>query len=129
MNGSTKSIDHYLNKIKRTERTIFFAPCTEAEVIKTLSKLKGKTSSGFDGISNAILKDLGNLITKPMTYIINQSMSSGIFPSDMKLADVIPLFKGGDEHLMSKYRPISLLLTLSKLLEKVIYSRVYSLFR
>ena len=53
-------------------------------------------------------------------------MVNGIFPNSMKAADVIPLFKSGKRNLSTNYRPISLLLTLSKVLEKLIYSRVYN---
>ena len=52
-------------------------------------------------------------------------MAQGTFPVNMKLADIIPLFKGGNRHLLTNYRPISLLPTISKLLEKIVYARIY----
>ena len=50
----------------------------------------------------------------------------GKFPEAMKKADVVPLYKSKDEHECTNYRPISLLLTISKLLEKIMYSRIYN---
>ena len=47
----------------------------------------------------------------------------------MKLAEVIPLYKKGNPHHTENYRPISLLITLSKVLEKIIYSRVYTFLK
>ena len=126
LENSNNSIDHYLAKIKRNTKSIFFTPCTISEISKIIKKLKPKSSSGYDNISNKILKELESSLLVPLEIIINQSLSSGIFPASMKHADVIPLFKGGDNHLMSNYRPISLLLTLSKILEKVVYARVYT---
>ena len=61
-----------------------------------------------------------------MTIIINKSFSEGRFPHAMKMADVCPLFKSKDRTEPNNYLLISLLLTLSKLLEKVMYSRVYN---
>ena len=58
--------------------------------------------------------------------VFNQSIIQGIFPDIMKLADVIPLYKGKDRDQVINYRPISLLMTLSKILEKKIYKRIYS---
>ena len=52
-------------------------------------------------------------------------MLNGIFPEQMKLAEVVPLYKSKERYLISNYRPISLLITLSKILEKVIYKRTY----
>ena len=63
---------------------------------------------------------------KPLVTIINKSFSEGKFPHAMKLADVYPLFKSKDRTEPNNYRPISLLLTLSKLLEKVMYTWVYN---
>ena len=64
-------------------------------------------------------------ISKPLSIIFNQSLQTGQFPENMKIAEIIPLFKRGAKHLIENYRPISLLITLSKLLEKCIYQRVY----
>ena len=58
--------------------------------------------------------------------IFNKSIQEGVFPEEMKKADVIPLFKSKEKFLVNNYRPISLLVTISKLLEKIVYTRTYS---
>ena len=52
-------------------------------------------------------------------------MLSGVFPDELKIAKVIPLYKSGSSNIMSNYRPISILPTLSKIFEKLIHSRIY----
>ena len=74
-------------------------------------------------ISNNLLKSLCNNISLPLSYIFNQSILEGTFPDQMKKAEVIPLYKGKDSNQLINYRPISLLLTISKLLEKIVYKR------
>ena len=86
------------------------------EIIKYINKLPVKNSSGYDNISNNFLKQVKYAIIKPLIHIFNLSLSTGEFPEQMKLAEVIPLFKKGARHLMVNYRPISLLITVSKLL-------------
>ena len=88
--------------------------------------MPNKNSSGYDNISNILLKKLKFPLLKPLNIIFNKSISSGIFPEKMKLADVFPLHKGKEKFLPTNYRPISLLLTISKVLEKLIYIRTYS---
>ena len=61
-----------------------------------------------------IKKAQGPLI-KPLTLLINQSLSTGIFPNKLKISRVKPLFKKGKVYLLSNYRPISLLPSLSKI--------------
>ena len=56
-----------------------------------IDKQPSKTSSGVDGISTNILKDIKYLISKPLTLIINQYLETGIFPSKLKVAKVIPI--------------------------------------
>ena len=100
-------------------------PTHELEIKDILSKLPSKTSSGFDAISNKLLKDLTSSITHPLSIIYNKSLLEGTFPSRMKLAITVPLYKGKEKFLVNNYRPISLLLTLSKILEKLMYKRTY----
>ena len=119
-------IVNYLNKIPHNSKSIFFTPCTLHETKNLVSSLKNKQSSGHDGITNVLLKYIIDSIAQPLSYIFNKSLSQGIFPDIMKLAEVIPLHKNGDIHLVDNYRPISLLITISKILEKLIYSRVYT---
>ena len=85
-----------------------------------------KTSSGHDNISNVLLKKLSPSIIHPLCILFNKSMEEGKFPETMKHADVVPLYKSGDQYECTNYRPISLLLTMSKLLEKVMYKRTYN---
>ena len=60
-------------------------------------------------------------ITGPLTLIFNKSLTEGFFPDLMKYADVVPLYKSKKHYLTNNYRPISLVITVSKLLEKVMY--------
>ena len=96
-------------------------PTTQYEVEILIKYLPNKEIHGHDMISNTLLKSLGNSISLSLTIIFNQSISEGIFPDQMKIAEIIPLFKGKGSDQPVNYRPISLLLTMSKLLEKIIY--------
>ena len=91
-----------------------------------IKQLPNKTSYRHDKISNIVLKSLRTSITYPLCQIFNVSLSEGTFPDRMKISEVIPLYKGKDMDAMVNYRPISLLITLSKLLERVMYIRLYS---
>ena len=119
------SITHYLKKIKRNERSLFMTPTTTTEISKLIDNIPNKMSCGHDSITNVLLKKLKDGIVGPLTDIFNASLCLGEFSTTMKLAEVIPLYKGKSRELGSNYRPISLLITLSKILEKLIYNRVY----
>ena len=120
------NIEHYLAKIAHEPTSIYLTPATEREVEVLILKLQPKSSSGHDNLSNKLLKDLSHVVIKPLTIIINKSLSEGVFPTNMKKADVSPLFKSKCKKEKSNYRPISLLLTLSKILEKIMYKRTYN---
>ena len=90
--------------------------------------MKSKNSSGNDEISNRLLKSIKSEISKPLTIIINQSIETRIFPNALKVAKVKPLFKKGDNCCLNNYRPISLLPTISKIFERVMYTQLYSYF-
>ena len=80
----------------------------------------------FDGIGNRILKLCTNGISSSFTGLVNHSVSSGKFPDNWTLANVIPVFKKDDRQSKLNYRPVSLLVSLSKIVEKIVYIRLYN---
>ena len=108
------------------DKSLFFTPTDEEEILKIVKRLKPSRSSGHDEISVYILKKIIKQITTPLSYIFNLSLSSGICPNSLKIAKVIPIFKRKDDpSLLTNYRPISLLPSISKILEKIIHKRLY----
>ena len=91
--------------------------------------LPNKSSSGHDNLSLKIIKYLKKLISAPLTIIINLMFNTGIFPESLKIAKVKPLLKKNDHHTISNYRPISLLPSISKVFEKIIYQQTYFSFQ
>ena len=73
-----------------------------------------------DGLSTKLLKKIAIEISKPMTHIFNLSLQNGIFPNKLKRSRTVPVFKSGDAHLCDNYRPIALLSSLSKIIEKMV---------
>jgi Notch-like protein len=94
---------------------IVVIPITEAEIICTFASLKNKSSSGYDGISNRIVKFCGKFLGKPLAYIFNKSLTASKFPDHLKYSVVNPLFKKGVKSELTNYRPISLLTGFSKI--------------
>ena len=97
---------------------------TAADIFEIINSMKPKASSGIDELSNKILKHIQEVIVPPLTIIINQMLNTGLFPEKLKVSKVIPLYKKGDEHLFTNYRPISLLPSMSKIFEKVIFKQL-----
>ena len=121
---NTLDFTDYLNN--PTEHRFNFNVITESETLSIINKLKSKNSSGKDEISNNLLKSIKDEIGKPLTIIINQSLRTGIFPDALKIAKVKPLYKKGDNFCLNNYRPISLLPTISKIFERVMFTQLYS---
>ena len=107
-----------------SKEKFIFRAVKEADILRELKKLKRKKATGLDNLSPGLLKDAAEVITKPLTFIINLSLATGVVPTDWKVAKVIPLFKSGSTAEIDNYRPISILPTLSKILERVVYKQV-----
>ena len=71
-------------------------------------------------LTNIIIKAAKNVIAKPLTLVINQMLKTGIFPDKLKQSKVTPIFKANDKELLSNYRLMSVLLSMSKLYEYAI---------
>ena len=107
------------------DKSLFFTPTDEEEIFKIVRTLKSGRSTGYDGISMNLLKKVITYIIAPLTYIFNLSISTGKCPNSLKIAKVIPIYKKDDPSLLTNYRPISILPSISKILEKIIYKRLY----
>ena len=118
------SYDSYLPN-NRIEKSLFLKPISVSEIIKITSNIKMSKSTGHDNISSRIVKSSIHCLVEPLCYIFNRSICSGIVPEKLKLAKIVPLHKKGDTHDMSNYRPIAILPVFAKILEKIIYERLY----
>ena len=110
---------------KESQESIFLKPVNETEIEKIITSLKN-ASPGFDGIHSKVIKSTYKYYLKPLTHVLNLSLSQGFFPNQMKIARVIPLHKSGDYSKVSNYRPVSILPLFSKILEKLMYDRLIS---
>ena len=91
-----------------------------------LNSLKTNKAIGLDNISARLLKDSADVITTSLTKLYNRSLATSIFPAVWKCGKVTALFKSGDHCNANNYRPITILPTASKILERAVHSQVYS---
>jgi hypothetical protein len=96
-----------------------------ADIHKYLTSLNVNKANGPDKISNKLLKETANSIAEPLKSLFEMSLASGKVPNIWKMANVTPVFKKGDRHLKSNYRPISLLSATGKILERVMFKSLY----
>ena len=125
-NTDDSNFSHYLKG--KLDINFAFSNVNEGEIIKIMNNLPSKSSTDKDQISTNLLKQIKHCITPSLTLIINQMLNTGIFPDNMKITKVIPLFPKNDDKCFSNYRPISLLSSISKVFEKVIYNQIYCHF-
>ena len=90
-----------------------------------LFSLKINKISSVDDVSFNIIKNCFGVLCEPLTYLFQISLEKGVFPDDLKIAKVTPIYKTGDNSDVSNYRPISVLPCFSKILERLMYNRLY----
>ena len=102
--------------------SMFMSDVTDNEIDNLLKSLKD-SAAGWDDIDPKVIKISHGPLTKPLVHLCNLSLNSGVFPHQLKLAKVTPIYKTGDVMLFNNYRPVSVLPVFSKLFEKVMYKR------
>ena len=98
----------------------------EYEVADAINSLAIGKSSGPDGINSRILRESVDELTYPLCKLFNSSLRCSTMPTQWKLANVCVVYKKGDSSLPSNYRPISLLNSLEKVFERIIFKHVYN---
>ena len=118
-----KSDINPLSYVKSVNNSMVLTDVTSTEVRNVIASLKN-SSSGYDEFPPFVGKSCVEAYIKPLTHLINLSLKSGVFPSELKLAKVVPIFKAGDTSAINNYRPISVLSFFSKVYEKIVYNHV-----
>ena len=99
--------------------------CDEEEIKFIISSIDLCKSYGPNSIPSEFLHLIKTEISGHLSILFNLSFTTGTFPDSLKIAKTIPIFKKGSKLLVSNYRPISLLSNVNKILEKLMYSRIY----
>ena len=106
------------------DKSIFFMPTNCVEILNIVNSLKISYSCSHDKRSTHFFKQIAESIVTPLVHICNLSLTIGVFPDSLKKAKVIPIYTKDDSYLVSNYLPVSILPTISKVLERLIYNRL-----
>ena len=103
---------------------MYLRPSTHSEISDLIKALVPSRACGPNSFPTNLMKLPRNILFDPLSFIIKKSFEYGTFPSSMKIAQVIPLFKAGTQDSCGNYRPISLLSNISKVYERAMYNRL-----
>lgn len=95
-----------------------------SEIEAIILNLRNDCATGVDKIPTKVIKNSRSSLIPPLTHIFNQCLTSGVFPDSLKKALVHPIHKNGARDSIGNYRPISVLTVVSKILEKVLNTRL-----
>ena len=120
--NALKTFESYINKPDSIMKT---KQLSINELEDAFFSLKINKSPVYDDISFNIVKKCFSSLCEPLKYLFNLSIEKGIFPDDLKIAKVTPTYKADDKSDLRNYRPISVLSCFSKILERIMYNRLY----
>ena len=103
--------------------SFYTTPVTQEELDLIIRNLKD-SSNGWDELNAQVIKSARFFLIDPLVFICNLSITTGVFPDQLKIAKVIPLYKSEDPKIFSNYRPVSVLPVISKILERIMYNRL-----
>ena len=104
--------------------SFYFDAVTPLEVEMEILLLPANKAHGLYSFAAPILKGARTIISKPLANIMNASIETGMYPSQLKHAQIVPIFKSDDKEEPGNYRPISLLSNLNRIFEKLMYNRL-----
>ena len=96
---------------------------------KAFNSVKHNKAAGHDDIDSNVKIKIYDEISYPLFMIFHNSLNEGIFPEQLKVAKVSPIFKVGNIKEIGNYQPISVLPIFSKVLERILFNRTYQYFK
>ena len=106
--------------------TFTFSKINETQFIKEILELNPRKSAGFDAIPSKIIKNSVTVLSLPLTNLFNTSVVESLFPSDLQYAYVTPPYKKDGSTNKENYRPISILPSISKMFERLMFQQILS---
>lgn len=122
------SNENSIDAIDNCTNTIFLRQITTEEIVMKITELK-LTNNKSDIISAKLLKMNSDILAPKLAKILNSYLVIGVFPNELKCARVVPIFKSGDPTQCSNYRPISLLNSIAKIYEMLIFDRLQNFIK
>ena len=119
-----KKFHTYLKK--SNPKSFMIKPTTPAEVEDIISKIDTSKSVGPNSIPNQLIQSISKSISTPLANIFNNSFINGVCPEFLKISTIIPIYKKDSKLKVPNYRPISLLSNINKILEKLMFQRLYT---
>ena len=101
-----------------------FSYASRIFVERELKSLKRRKPAGCDELPPGVLKDAAYVLSSPLIHLINLSLTTGLVPNKWKIAKVTPIHKKGNTNDYNNYRPISVLNTCSKILERAVHKQL-----
>ena len=101
-----------------------FSTIAASQIVKVIKKLINNKATGIHDIPNKILKDNVSILSPYLEEIFN----FGVFPNEFKIGKVTPIFKSGEKEDLNNYRPISVLPTIARVFEKLLYNQLHKFF-
>ena len=121
--SSIQSENDPLVYLQTNIKSIYIPELDKVEIKSTITSINN-SASGYDELPASIMKQCVDSYIEPLTFLVNQSMQQGVFPAELKIARIIPLYKGDDKQLIHNYRPISILPFFSTVFEKIVHKYI-----
>ena len=106
------------------EKSFFFVPVAPAEIEREILSIPLNKAHGLYSCPNRMLSSARYILSNPLAKLMNLSVISGEYPSKLRHAKVIPVYKDDDETDTASYRPISLLSNYNRIFEKIMFNRL-----
>ena len=111
-----------------TDNRLSSVSFSQNDIAKIIQNLDPNKAHGHDNISIRMLKICGSSIYKPLEMIFKQCIETGVFPTEWKKANIVPIHKKGDKQTLENYRPVSLLPICGKILERLMFNEMFNFF-
>ena len=122
---ASKQGDDCLRYINSESNEKVFKYVEETYMANAIRKLKNGKAAGPDKVSTTIIKDVGDLVSKPLSMIFNSSLMGGVCPDIWKNARATPIFKSGVKKDVNNYRPLSVISVFWRILQRIVHDQLF----